>query len=535
MASPVQVLCLGGGYCALGLSRRLRRAVRRGDVALTIVDANNFHTFHGLVAEMLAGKIAPGQIISAARRIFAPARFVNASVDTIDTAARRVDVSRSLDGRQYSLHYDHLVVAVGSVDDLSRYPGIAQHALKLKAYDGCLMARHQIIRMLELAEFETDPDERRRLLTFVIAGGNFGGVEVAGELAEYFPLLCRREFPLLQPDEIRIVIVHSGARLIPELQERHPRLVDYVEKQLARRPCIEVRRNARVAAATSSEIVLDSGEWIPSRTLISCTGSAPNPLLAQLPAARDERGRIITDTHLRVTEIPNVWSAGDCAAMPHPRGGVYPALFYYAYTGGLHIGRNILRSVAGAPPKRYTRAGLGEACAIGQRRAAGHLRGIELTGFPAWLLWRLLVLYYVPTWDRRVRTLLDWIVWPFVGRDMVSVDSEGRLMIRSVLYETGQAVVTQGDVGNTMYVIQSGEAEILVDGDEGPTCVGVLGPGDHFGEAAVFNNVRRTATVRARSRLQALELHRGDALSLKEAFATLGDVIGKAPVPKNPA
>ena len=531
MGKPARVLCIGGGYAAMGLKQSLARAHRRGVVELTVVDQNNFHTFHGMAAEMIVGKLQPGQIINPSRRLFHPGRFVCAHVESIDTVQRSVVVSRSLDARQYQLDYDHLVVALGTQDDLSRYPGIAQHAIKLKNYDGCLELRNHIVRMLELAELEADAHERKRLLTFVIAGGNFAGVEVASELADYFDILCRREFRRIPRDEIRIIVVHSGPRLLPELDSTYPRLVDYVER-IVDSQRVEVLRNARLMAATPAEVIVTGDLHLPSRPLVSGTGSAPNPLVGTLPFDRDDRGRLVADAQLRVSTSANVWSAGDCAAVPHVLGGTCPGLFFYAYTGGVQIGRNILRAIEGRPLEPFSERGLGVAIALGNRRAAGHLKGIPLTGFPAWLVWRTLVVYYTPTTDRRVRTILDWLSWPLLGRDIVSVDMQHNLGIESSLYEAGQTIIRQGDIGRTMYLIQSGEAEVVREEPGGEKVLGVLTAGDHFGEIAVFQNVRRTATVRARSRLAVMELRRETAHSLTGALPSLDDIFRRRPVMK---
>lgn len=527
---PARVLCLGGGYAALGLQRGLRRALAR-DVELTVVDQNNFLTFHGIVPEMLTGKIQPGQIINASRRIFRRSRFLCARIEVIDVDRRTVTVSRSLDGQQYDLEYDHLVVALGSVDDLSRYSGIAEHAFKLKSYADCFRLRQHIVRMLELADVESDAEERRRLLTFVIAGGNFAGVEVATELDEYFPLVCRREFPHIRPEEIRIVIVHSEPRLLPELDARHPRLVDYVDRLVRGMAGIDVRRRCRVEAATASEVVVTGGERVQARTLISCTGSAPNPLVAQLPFARNHQGRLLADQHLHVVGQSDVWTAGDCAAIPHPDGGLYPPLFLYAQAAGRVIAANILRTLDGRALKVFASRGIGDACALGRRRAAGHLRGIEITGFPAWLIWRACVLYFVPTWDRRLRLLFDWATWPLVGRDIVSLESQENLGLRAAIYEPGQVIIQQRDFGRTMYIIQEGQVEVAVEQDGSERILGVLGPGDHFGEVAVFQHVRRTASVRARTRVRLLELQRDAALSLHRALDS-PTPLGEQPVIK---
>ena len=164
---PTRIVCAGSGWAGLNLAWKLRGAIRRGTVELTVIGRENFHVFHGFIAEMLAGRIQPQQICSPARRLFRPARFFNAEVERIDLEGQRVVTSRLLDGREYHLEYDHLVLALGSVDDLSRYPGIAAHTQRLKTYWDCFKARMHLLSMLEMAEIAEDEGERRRLLTFV--------------------------------------------------------------------------------------------------------------------------------------------------------------------------------------------------------------------------------------------------------------------------------------------------------------------------------------------------------------------------------
>ena len=532
MPSPTRVVCLGGGYVAIQLTRALRGAIRRGLVDVTVVSRENFQTFHGFVAEMLTGKIQPGQITNPARRIFPPARFHNAEITAIDTAARTVTTSRLLDGREQVLAYDHLVVALGSTDDLSRYAGIAEHALKLKTYWDCFKARNHLVHMLEMAEIETDPEERRRLLTFVVAGGNFGGIEVATEIADWLQRLLRREYPHLDPADARVVVVHSGQRILPELDRHHPALVDYAERFLATTPLLEIRRGAYVAAATPDEVVLRSGERIATRTIISCTGTAMSPLLGQLTGAtRDERGRLATDHHLRVIGLDDVWAAGDCAAVPHPKGGSCPPTFAYALSGGRQIARNILRAVAGRPLERYTYAGFGDACSLGRRHAVSAAAGMPfgIKGRFAWLGWRAIAMSFVPTWDRRVRLLLDWLVWPIVGRDVVGLHIDEPYGMRRELYEPGQAIVEEGESGQRLYFILKGEVDVVqgTAGDE--RHLATLTVGQHFGERAVLTNVRRTATVRARSQVEVVALGREEALTLSRTVVPFAQAIGELP------
>lgn len=523
-----RIVCLGGGWSSLYCVRALRRAIRRGDVDVTVVGRDNFHTFHGFIAEMLTGRIQPGQIISAARRMFPPARFHNAEIETVDLERRVVTTARHLDGRRYELPYDHLFVALGSVDDLSRFPGIAEHALKLKTYWDCFKVRNHILSMLELAEIDPDPAERRRLLTFVVVGGGYGGVEVAAELHDYVRVLARREYARIDPREARVIVVHGGPRILPELLETHPRLVRYAERYLTGRG-LEFRLGVRLQAATPEEALLSDGERITTRTIISSAGTALSPLLDQFPYERDDRGRLVTDEFTRVSGTDGVWAAGDCAAVPHPKGGVCPPLAIFAMTQGRQAGRNILRAVRGRPLARYRFTGLGDACGLGRRHAVAQVKGIEITGIPAWIVWRAFFIWYVPTVDRQLRILLDWLITPFVGRDVVEIRVREPFGLRRAHYETGQDIIRQGELGQQLYLIWKGEVEVLRDDGDGPRTLARLGPGQHFGEMAVFQNVRRTATVRAVTPVEVIAVGSQEARVLSETVKPFGQAVARRP------
>lgn len=522
--TPTRILCLGGGYVALFLCRALKRAIRRGEVEVTVISRDNFHSFHGFIAEMIVGRVQPGQIMTPARRIFAPAHFHQAEIDSIDVVAKTVTTSRILDGREQILPYDHLVLGVGTMDDLSRYPGLSEHAHRLRSYWDAFRVRNDIIGMLEMAEIETDPAERRRLLTFVVAGGNYGGVELASELSDYFNILTKHEYPRLDRREFRVVLVHSGDHLLPELGQRHPKLAEYGTRMLQQHG-IEVKLNTKLVAATPEEAITSTGEHIPTRTIVSCTGMSVGPVVDQVPCAREgKRGRVITDVYGRVDGPANVWAGGDCAATPHPKGGTYPPLAIYAMAAGRRIARNILRELRGQAlkPARFT--GLGDAVSIGRRRAIGHFRGVAIAGVHGWVMWRLVLLGFVPTWDRRLRLFLDWMLTPLFGRDVVNMRLQEPVGIGRELYEPGQEIVREGDVGRRLFLIWKGEVEVLKRGPDGESVLAVLGAGQHFGEAAVFNNTRRTATVRARTRVEVVSLGRAEAVALTEASPVFGTV-----------
>lgn len=524
MNHPVRVLCLGAGYVATHATKVLKPAIKAGKVHLTVVDRNNYHTFHGLIAEMLTGQVQPGQIISPARRITLPADFHNAEIDSINIEKQVVTTSRAIDGREYVLPYDHLILSLGSVDDLLLYAGIGEHTFRLKNYWDCFEVRNHILQMLELAEFEEDPEEKQRLLTFVIAGGGYAGVEVATELSVFFPILLRKEYPRIRPDEIKIIIIHSGSTLLPELADRFPGLIRYAVRRIEKLG-FEVHLNTRLASATSAEAILNNERRIPTYTIISCTGTAQSPLLDTLPFERDERGRIKTDDKVNVIGTKNIWAGGDCAAVPERTGGTCPPLAIYAMMVGKQIAKNILRRIDNKPPKTYRSTALGDVCCLAGRRAVGHAKGIPMVGFPAWLLWRVTMFVYLPTWDRRIRVLLDWMVWPFVGRDIVSVQQDQKMGISTLLFEPEQIIIHEGDVGHSLYIISSGEVEVLKIDNGKEQVLATLGSGRYFGETAVYEMCRRTASVRAKTRVKLLEVKRDTAVTLTGVLSGIDETL----------
>lgn len=533
MARRTQVVCLGGGWAAVGLSQGLREAIDAGAVELTVISRDNFHTYNELMPEMLSGRIEPSQIVSPARRIFRRAQFHNAEIERVDVEAKTVTTTRSLDGREYIVPYDHLVIGVGSVDDLSRYHGIAEHAHRLKSYADCFALRNHILKMLEMAEFEADIAERQRLLTFVVGGGNYAGIEVATELVDFLHRLAEREYPGIRRSEIRVVVAHGGDVILPELNAQYPELVRYAERYLGSLSSegLEIRVKTYISAATPEEVIFANGDRVQTRTLISATGIAQSPLLNSLPFERDPRGRVVTDEMVRVKETDNVWAAGDCAAVPRSEGGTCPPLATYARAAGAHIGRNISHVVAGGPPTPFEATDVPDAATLGRHTGVAQFRGVKLTGVPAWLFWRGLLLRRTPTWDRKVRLLFDWLVGPILGRDIVSMQVNKEPGIQYAVYEPGQIIIKQGDVGRSLYVIRSGEVEVLREGRDGEPAeiFGTLGPGEHFGETAVFQNVRRTATVRAKTEVQLLVLEREEAFSLSSALQSFGEEIKERP------
>jgi NADH dehydrogenase len=438
-----------------------------------------------------------------------------------------VTVARYLDGRRLILSYDHIVLAMGSTEHLGRFPGLAEHSFRLKAYSGCLALRNHIISMLELADIERDPDERRRLLTFVIAGGNYAGVEVAGELREFLPDVARRYFPHVPPEEVRIVLVSATEHILPELGTRVPGLIEYAERQLAEDAHVQVFYKMRLASATMEEAILGDGTRIPTRTIVGATGMSTVPLLERLPLEKNKMGRLVADCYGHARGQTEIWTGGDCGAVVQQDGSPAPPLAIWAMTVGRLVGKNIIRQLDGRPLVPYRFTGLGDACTFGHRDAIAVLKGIPLRGLLAWLVWRFFMVLYLPSPEKKFRVVANWFMAPFFGRDLISMRVHQPLDLSPMIFEPGQDIIREGDVGNSLFIIQEGEVDVLKNENGTQRHVATLGRGQHFGEIAVFKSCPRTATVRARVHVRLLQVRREAATALSDSLASVGDVLKK--------
>jgi NADH dehydrogenase len=382
--------------------------------------------------------------------------------------------------------------------------------------------------MFELAEIESDPAERKRLLTFVVAGGGYAGTELAGELADFARLLTSREYSRIPRDEWRVVLVHSGATIMPELHgassyERgvrgHPRLVAYATAH-AKSLGVEVLTQTSVAGATPNEVFLSNGMHVPTRTIVSTCGTRPQPVIEALGLPADEHGRLVTDRYLRVEGQENVWAGGDCASVPHKHGGTCPPVGLYALKHGARIGGNIERIVSGRPLEPFTYTAFAAGISIGHRNAVGEVFGLPLKGKLGWILWRTILIYFLPTWDRRIRLLADWLIWPLVGRDIVTLEHANRsdYEVRHQAFDAGETLAHVTRPVRYIHVILEGDVELVRDGE----VVGTLRPGGHFGRKLL--ELHRADEARAVTQVRTLSLREDQADKLHDLLVSAGEL-----------
>src|SRR3954462_88646 len=530
--SPPKVLVLGGGYVAICLCRSIKPAIEAGKVDVTVVNRENYQVFHGFVGEMLTGRVSPSHILSPSGRMLPPARVQVAEIQKINLNAKFVTSARSIDGARVELPFDQLVIALGSVDRAEAYPGLAEHAFKLKTYEDVLRLRNHIISMFELADVERDEEERRRLLTFFVAGGGYAGTEVAGELSDFARLLTKREYRGVKREEVRVVLGHPGKTIVPELQgaEGHPKLVDFAQNRM-RELGVEVQTETKVVAATPNHVDLSNGDRVPTRTIINAVGTKPAPLIGPLALPKDERGRIVTDEYLRVPgHEGEIWAAGDNAAVPLPfkKGETCPPVAIYAMYQGRRLGKNVALVAGGRKPKKFRFPGIGQGASVGRRSAVAELKGIEITGLPAWLIWRLLLTYYFPSWDRRIRLLTDWLIWPLVGRDIVEMRTQapGDYEVRQNVFQPGEIVAEEERTGRYIHIIVDGEIEIVHKEGDLEQVLNVLGPGDHFG--ARWMDSFDLEVARAKGVVRTVSMRRDQAPRLQEVLKSAGQLVAES-------
>ncbi|MCA9134846.1 MAG: FAD-dependent oxidoreductase, partial [Planctomycetales bacterium] len=384
-----------------------------------------------------------------------------------------------------------------------RVPGMREHAIPFKYLGDALRLRDAAVGALEEANNETDAEEKKRLLTFVVAGGGFSGVECIAELNDFLSTALAN-FPNLSLAELRCVLVQSGARILPELQEG---LAGYAHRILLRRG-IEIRLNTRLQAISSAGAMLFdkgtmAGEVLNARTIVSTVPTAPHALVQRLPCEL-LGGRIAVSETLDVPGYPGLWALGDCAAVPQRDGITSPPTAQHALRQAKTCAHNLLASLRGEEAQKFGFTGLGKLASLGRHSAVADIMGIQLRGLLAWLCWRFIYLSKVPGLDRKVRIAMDWTLDLLLPRDITQVRIFHPHDVTPEHFHAGEPIFEEGDFGNKLYVVARGQVEIVQQG----ATIAVLGEQEVFGEIALVSDQPRTATVRAKSDVDLISVAR---------------------------
>jgi NADH dehydrogenase len=408
-----QVVILGGGFAGVTTATHLEKQFR-GDptVSFTLISETNSWLFTPMLVEVATSGLEPTHITTPLRTSLKRTRVLRSRVTSIDLERRQVHLN---DGPLTGIHYDHLVLALGSVSNYLGNTAVAENALEFKTLADAMRIRNHVIDVFERADSEPAPGCRRALLTFVVAGGGFSGAELAGGINDLARGIIA-DYPNLSTDDLRIILVHSGGRILPELSES---LANYAMQRMRERG-VTFKLNTRVADAGRGSISLSPAEEIPTETFVWTAGATPNPILKELPIEHDSRGAVLVDRTLGIPDYGNVWALGDCASVPDTKTGkTCPPTAQVATREAVLLAHNIRACLLGRPLKPFCFKSLGSLCIVGYHTACAEIRGLKFSGLFAWLLWRGVYLSKLPGLERKVRVLTDWTLELFFPRDIV--------------------------------------------------------------------------------------------------------------------
>jgi len=420
-----RIVILGGGFAGMKTAESLEHQFQHDrSVGITLISETNALLFTPMLAEVAGSSLEPSHISTPLRSSLPRTNFIRATVETIDLEKRIVklvaDPSRADRGPR-EIPYDQMVLALGATSNYLGMTNVQKYALDFKSLLDAIRVRNRVIEMFERADGETNPELRRRLLTFVVAGGGFAGVELAGALNDFGRGILA-DYPNLRPEDLNVVLVHSREHILPELSESLGR---YAQEKMAARGVI-FRLNARLKDFQPGVVFLSDGE-IPAETLVWTAGTAPNPLLRVLPVERDKRGAVIVESTLAVKDHPGVWALGDCAAVTDSvTGKPCPPTAQFALREAPVLAKNIHAFWEGRPLRPFHFDSLGSLCVVGHQTACAELsipfaraKSVRFSGLLAWAMWRGIYLAKLPGLERKIRVLMDWTVELFFPRDIV--------------------------------------------------------------------------------------------------------------------
>ena len=407
------VAIAGGGFGGFYAARRLERVLPPGSARITLVTDVNFLLYTPLLPGAAAGTLEPRHVVIPLREELRETDIRLGHVTAADPARNELYYT-SIDGRDETIKYDQLIVAIGSVSRVLPLPGLAEHGLGFKTLSEAIALRNRALLNLEIAESLDDPEARRPYLTFVFVGAGYAGVEGIAELQDFVADVLER-YPRARLDGTRWILVEAEERIMPEIP---PPLAEFTTAELRSRG-IEVRTRTLVKSIDHETVELSTGERVPARTLCWTAGVKPPGVARELGLPIGPHGRIQTDSHLRVPGFENVWAVGDAAAVPDPaqKGQApTPPTAQHALRQGKVAADNVAAALGNGKLRKFRYKTLGVFVDLGRHEAVAVMLGVRLRGFPAWFAARTYHLLLMPGVGRRTRLMVDWTVGLFFGR-----------------------------------------------------------------------------------------------------------------------
>ena len=425
-----RIVILGSGFAGIQVLKRLQRKFRKNkNVNITLVSRDNFLLFTPMLPEVATGMIETRHIVTPVRTFLNRAIFYEAEVESIDFNSKQVKISHII-GRQlcsstidmHILGYDHLVIALGGETNFFGIPGVRENCFTMKDIDDAIFLRNHILNSLEQANLEkANVELTTQLLTFVIVGGGFNGVETVGVLNDFVRGIIKKYYHDINMAHVRVILVNAEDKILSQIDEK---LGHRALEKLKQRG-VEFIMSTQVTGVTASSATLDNGSTINSFTVVWSAGVSSTKLIAGLECPHDEHKRIIVNSHLEVSGYQReVYAIGDCATIIDPNTNKpYPPTAQHAIKQGEMAAYNIICQIEGNEKKKKninykTRGMMAE---IGERYGVARIYGMKFHGFIAWWLWRTFYLSNMPTTSKRLKVMGDWASDLFFSPDVAMI------------------------------------------------------------------------------------------------------------------
>lgn len=515
-----RVVVVGGGFGGAFTARYLQR-FSKGKIEVELINQTNYFVFQPLLPEVAAGTITASDAVTPLRVLLPGVKVRMADVEHIDTENKTLRIMQGRKLVPITVSYDHLVISSGLKTNLSFLPGFQEHSFTMKDLSDAHALRNHVINCLEHADVTEDQELKKRLLTFVVAGGGFSGVETIGEMSEMIGRTLKY-YPNIDYSELTGVLVQKGPRLLPELPAK---LGEYAQRELEKRG-VSVHLDMGIASATGTDVTLDNGERLPTATLVTTVGNGPTELVQQLPIEL-QYGRIPTNRCLQAKGLKDVWAVGDVALIPlddEEQPAYAPPTAQFAVREAKFLAKSILSAIENRPLSQFFYSPRGSMASIGNYKAVAQVFGINISGLFAWLIWRGFYIAMVPSFSTRLRIALNWMFDYVLPRKIVQVKQRVDRACRFKQFAKGDVIFEPGQILDGFYTVVSGALESSsVDEETGEPYSRVIGPGDHWGEKTLSGNHVAVGQLSAIKDTKVLMLRREDFNDLRASFPVLNE------------
>ncbi len=425
--SRKKIVILGGGFAGVECARQLESGFGNDpEIQLVMVSEDNFLLFTPMLPQVASGMIETRHIVLPIRTICEKTKFYEGRIKNIDPYGKLVTIWGTGDKRSISIHYDFLVIALGSETNFFGMADVEKNAYTMKTLNDAVMLRNRVIDMLEQAENETNPILRKSFLNFVVVGGGFAGIETAGELMDLL-LDARKYYPTIHKEELKVVVLEALPMILPGFNQK---LAEFAKEKMMERG-IDIRLKTAVTSFEGNEVttkLLDENpkdpidnskiDAIRTKTLVWTAGVTPVNTIKR-SMFKTDKGKVIVNEYLEVPDFPGVFAIGDCALfLDSETKRPFPPTAQIAEAQAKTGAKNLKALIKNSQKEKFVYQSKGQMAIIGKRAGIATFLGMNVSGFWAWLIWRNVYLSKIPTFDKKTRVLLDWIIDLFFDRDI---------------------------------------------------------------------------------------------------------------------